>query len=52
MKKKAYMKPAMQVVALNQHSPLLAGSGPVKSVSNDDGFGWDSNGFEDGDDDY
>ena len=51
MKKKAYMKPAMQVVALNQHSPLLAGSGPVKSVSNDDGFGWSNGGFGDSEDD-
>ena len=50
MKKKAYMKPAMQVVALKQHSPLLAGS--VQSVSNSDGLGWKSDGFADSDDDY
>lgn len=48
MKKKAYMKPAMQVVALKQHSPLLTVSG----VSNSEGLGWKSDGFGDSDDDY
>mgnify|MGYP006873167399 CR=1 FL=1 len=51
MKKKAYMKPAMQVVALKQHSHLLAGS-PVQRVSNSEGLGWKSDGFGDSDDDY
>ena len=51
MKKNEYMKPAMQVVTLKQHSHLLAGS-LVKSVYNDDGLGWDNDGFEDNEDDY
>ena len=51
MKKNEYMKPTMLVVALKQHSHLLAGS-PVQSVSNSDGLGWRSGGFGDSDDDY
>ena len=45
MKKNEYMKPAMQVVALKQHSNLLL----VQSVSNSEGFYWESDGL-DGDD--
>ena len=52
MKKNEYMKPAMQVVTLKQHSHLLAGSSPVKSFRNTDGLGWNSDGFEGDDDDY
>ena len=48
MKKNEYMKPAMQVVTLKQHSHLLAGSSPVQSV-NSEGFYWESDGL-DGDD--
>ena len=51
MKKKAYMKPAMRVVALKQRSHLLTGS-TVQSVSNSDGLRWRSNRFENGEDDY
>lgn len=51
MKKNEYMKPAMQVVTLKQHSHLLAGS-LVQRVSNSEGFDWDNDGFEGGEDDY
>ena len=51
MKKNEYMKPAMQVVTLKQHSHLLAGS-LVQRVTNNDDFYWDSDGFEDDDYDY
>ena len=41
----------MQVVALKQRSHLLAGS-PVQRVTNSEGLGWSSDGFEDGKYDY
>ncbi len=51
MKKNEYMKPAMQVVALKQHSHLLAGS-PVQRVTNFEGLEWSSDGFKDSEYDY
>ena len=33
MEKKTYMKPSMQVVELQRHQPLLAGSNPKGSDS-------------------
>ena len=38
MIKKEYLKPTMQVVLLQQQSPLLAGSPGAKSLTGTDGF--------------
>lgn len=53
MNKKEYEKPSMKVVQLQHQSHLLAGSGfGAKSVSNDDGLGWKTDGFADDEGDY
>lgn len=53
MMKKEYMKPAMQVVQLQQRTHILAGSGGqgAKSLNNTEGFNMKSGGFDDSDDD-
>lgn len=50
--KKQYMKPAMQVVQLQQQHQLLAGSSgsKVSNVNNTENIKWTSDGIED--DDY
>ena len=53
MNKKPYMKPAMRVVKLQHQCHILATSGyGAKSVSNSDGIVWQTDGFDDGDEDY
>ena len=50
--KKKYQKPAMQVVLLQQHTHILAGSGGgqgAKSLNNTEGFNMKSGGFDDDD---
>ena len=50
MKKKTYQTPAMQVINIEQHHQLLAGSLGAKSLgSSGDGIDWDDDGI-DGDD--
>ena len=55
--KKNYMKPTMRVVKMQHRQHILTGSGGlksvVKSVSNNDGLKWKSDGFgEDDENDY
>ena len=53
MKKKIYEKPTMQVVKLQHQCQILVGSNfGANNVSNSDGIGWQTGGFDDGDDDY
>lgn len=51
MIKKAYEKPSMKVIKI-QHSQMLCSSPAVTSVSNNEGFGWNTDGFADDEGDY
>ena len=50
MKKTKYTKPVIQVVRLQPANQMLTLSqgGPVQSVSNSEGFRFDNNGLEEG----
>ena len=42
----------MKVVELKHQCQLLAGSAGANKLSNNEGFSWDGDGFDDGDVDY
>ena len=52
--KKQYIQPTMKVVELKHQCQLLAGSagGGAHSLSNNDDFTWNGDGFADSDVDY
>ena len=52
MNKKEYVKPSMKVIKIQQHGMLCTSGFGAKSVSNDDGLGWKTDGFADDEGDY